>query len=150
MHFLPRLKEKWSAHIRWIQDRLVRTCAREEISNIKDAQKILGKEIHRYNYIQVHSTTGEVPYLRFQRALKEKVSLFRQFSLIAPYKSTKDIFALRLTRTLDAYRKISISNLEIKLNGRPRDTIDIRIYPLNAQISEARFWCNSPSCKPCP
>ena len=48
---------------RWIQDRLVRTCAREEISNIKDAQKILGKEIHRYNYKQVHSTTGEVPYL---------------------------------------------------------------------------------------
>jgi hypothetical protein len=61
----------------WIQDRLVRTCAREGINDIKDAQKLLGKEISRYNYRQVHSTTGEVPYLRFQRALKEKVSLFR-------------------------------------------------------------------------
>ena len=122
---------------------MVRACAREEVSNIKDAQKILGKEIYRYNYKQVHSTTGEIPYLRFQRALKEKVSLFRPFSLIAPYKSTKDIFALRLTRTLNAYRKISINNLEIKLNGHPRDIIDIRIYPLNSQISEVRFWSNN-------
>jgi len=122
---------------------LVRTCAREEVNNIKDAQKILGKEIYRYNYKQVHSTTGEIPYLRFQRALSQKVSLFREFSLITPYKSTKDIFALRLTRTLDAYRKISINNLEIKLNGRPRDIIDIRIYPLNSQISEVRFWSNN-------
>lgn len=122
---------------------MVRACAREEVNNIKDAQKILGKEIYRYNYKQVHSTTGEIPYLRFQRALRQKVSLFREFSLIAPYKSTKDIFALRLTRTLDAYRKISINNLEIKLNGHPRDIIDIRIYPLNSQISEVRFWSNN-------
>ena len=73
---------------RWIQDRLIRACAGEEITELKDAQKMLGKEISRYNYKQVHSTTGEVPYLRFQRALKEKVSLFRLFSLIAPYRST--------------------------------------------------------------
>ena len=139
----PQAKGKVERPYRWIQDRLVRACAREEVSNIKDAQKILGKEIYRYNYKQVHSTTGEIPYLRFQRALKEKVSLFRPFSLIAPYKSTKDIFALRLTRTLNAYRKISINNLEIKLNGHPRDIIDIRIYPLNSQISEVRFWSNN-------
>jgi len=139
----PQAKGKIERPYRWIQDRLVRTCAREEVTNIKDAQKILVKEIHRYNYKQVHSTTGEVPYLRFQRALEQKVSLFRQFSLIAPYKSTKDIFALRLTRTLDAYRKISISNLEIKLNGHPRDIINVRIYPLNSQLSEVRFWCDS-------
>ena len=139
----PQAKGKIERPYRWIQDRIVRTCAREGINDIKDAQKILRKEISRYNYKQVHSTTGEVPYLRFQRALKQKVSLFREFNLIAPYKSTKDIFALRLNRTIDAYRKISISNLEIKLNGSPRDIVNVRIYPLNTQISELRFWCNS-------
>jgi len=112
-------------------------------SYIKDAQKILGEETHRYNYKEVHSTTGEIPYLRFQRALKEKVSLFRPFSLLVLYKSTKDIFALRLTRTLDACRKISINNIEIKLNGSPRDIINVHIYPLNSQISEVRFWCDN-------
>ncbi len=139
----PQAKGKIERPYSWIQDRLVRTCAREGITEIKDAQKILGKEISRYNYKQIHSTTGEVPYLRFQRALKEKISLFRPFSLIAPYKSTKDIFALRLTRAINAYRKIYISNLEIKLNGSPRDIVNVRIYPLNSQISEVRFWCNS-------
>lgn len=138
----PQAKGKVERPYRWIQDRLVRTCAREGISDIKDASKVLLHEINRYNYKQVHSTTGEIPYLRFQRALKQKVSLFREFSLIAPYKSTKDIFALRLNRTIDAYRKISISNLEIKLNGSPRDIVNIRIYPLNAQLSEVRFWSN--------
>jgi hypothetical protein len=95
----------------WLQDRLIRTCAREGISELKDAQKVLGHEISSYNFKRVHSTTGEVPYFRFQRAIKQNVSLFRPFSLITPYKSTKDIFALRLKRTIDASRKISISNL---------------------------------------
>jgi len=90
----------------------------------------------------VHSTTGEVPYFRFQRAIKEKVSLFREFSLTSPYKSTKDIFALRLNRIIDAYRKVSISSMEIKLNKKPRDYVNIRIYPLNNQYSELRFWCD--------
>jgi hypothetical protein len=138
----PQAKGKIERPYRWIQDRLVRTCAREGINEIADAQKVLEKEIHRYNYKQVHSTTGEVPYFRFQRAVKEKVSLFRDFSLPYPYKSTKDIFALRLNRIIDAYRKISISKMEISLNGKPRDSVNIRIYPLNNQCCELRFWCN--------
>lgn len=138
----PQAKGKIERPYRWIQDRLVRTCAREGINEIIDAQKVLEKEIHRYNYRQVHSTTGEVPYFRFQRAIKEKVSLFREFSLPYPYKSTKDIFALRLNRIIDAYRKVSISKMVISLNGKPRDYVNIRIYPLNKQYCEARFWVN--------
>lgn len=136
----PQAKGKVERPYGWLQDRLVRTCAREGISEIKDAQKVLGHKISAYNYKRVHSTTGEVPYFRFQRAIKQKVSLFREFTLISPYKSTKDIFALRLNRIIDAYRKISISNLEIKLNSSPRETVNIRIYPLNSQISKVRFW----------
>ena len=138
----PQAKGKIERPYRWLQDRIVRTCAREGISDIGSAQKILKREISRYNYRQVHSTTGEIPYLRFQRALEQKVSLFREFSLIAPYKSIKDIFALRLDRIINPYRKISINRLEINLNGKPREIVNVRIYPLNTQFSELRFWCN--------
>jgi len=138
----PQAKGKIERPYRWIQDRIVRTCAREGISDITSAQRVLKKEISRYNYRQVHSTTGEIPYLRFQRALEEKVSLFREFSLMPPYQSTKDIFALRLDRIISPYRKISINNLEIALNGKPRDSVNVRIYPLNTQFSELRFWSN--------
>lgn len=137
----PQAKGKIERPYRWIQDRLVRTCAREHITDIKHAQRILDYEINQYNYKRVHSTTLEVPYYRFQRALKEN-SLFRHFEIKPPFTSTKDIFCLRLNRTIDAYRKVSISNLIFKVNGTPHNLVDIRIYPLNKFISEVRFWCN--------
>lgn len=46
----PQAKGKVERPYRWIQDRLVRTCAREGISDIKDASKVLLHEINRYNY----------------------------------------------------------------------------------------------------
>jgi hypothetical protein len=30
--------------------------------------------------------------------------------------------------------------MEIRLNSVPRETVNIRIYPLNSHISEVRFW----------
>ena len=59
-------------------------------------------EIQRCNYRQVHSTTLEVPYFRFQKALREKKALFRQFRIPPPFQSAKDIFCLRLERTVEA------------------------------------------------
>jgi len=35
-------------------------CALEGINDITSAQRVLKKEISRYNYRQVHSTTGEI------------------------------------------------------------------------------------------
>ena len=61
----------------WLQDHLIRTCVREDIADIKPAQQILRQEVHRYNYRQVHSTTQDIPYFRFQRAFGEAVSLSR-------------------------------------------------------------------------
>lgn len=140
----PQAKGKIERPYGWLQDRLVRTFARENVTQIKHAQQILNKEIHRYNYRQVHSTTGEIPYLRFQRAIKEKLSLFRTFSIKPPFKSTKDIFCLRLQRTSDAYRKISINNIDLKVNKLdPYTRVGLRIYPLNATYSEVRFWANN-------
>ena len=139
----PQAKGKIERPYGWLQDRLVRTCIRENVTDIKGAQKILNQELRRYNYRQVHSTTQEVPYLRFQKAMDENNSLFREFKILPPYQSTKDIFCLRTNRTIDAYRKISINNLKLKINKAvPRENVNLRIYLLNKSLSEVRFWCN--------
>jgi hypothetical protein len=54
----------------------------------------------------------------------------------------KDIFCLRMDRTIDPYRRISINNLQLKVNhATPRKTVNLRIYPSTNEISEIRFWC---------
>ncbi len=140
----PQARGKIERPYGWLQDRLVRTCVRENITDIKKAQTVLDQELNRYNYRQVHSTTREVPYFRLKKALEEKKSLFREFKIRPPYQSVKDIFCLRINRTIDAYRRISINNLVLKVNGStPRQIVNLRIYPLSNRISEIRFWCNN-------
>jgi len=137
----PQAKGKIERPYGWLQDRLVRSLVREEISDIKKAQPILNRELYRYNHRQIHSTTQEIPYLRFQRALEKNQSLFRSFQISPPWVSPKDIFCLRADRTIDAYRKISVNGLQIKINGAvPLERVTLRIYPLNNILSEVRFW----------
>jgi len=139
----PQAKGKIERPYGWLQDRIVRTCVREDINDIKQAQIVLNREIQRYNYRQVHSTTKEVPYFRFKHALEENKSLFRKFEIKPPFKSAKDIFCLRIDRVADAYRKISLNNVKFRVNNvNPRDNVNLRIYPLNNGLSEIRFWCH--------
>ena len=138
----PQAKGKMERPYGWLQDRLIRTCVREDIQEIKHAQTVLNHELYRYNHQQLHSTTQEIPYLRFQRALKENQSLFREFTIKPPYQSVKDIFCFRMDRTIDPYRRISINNLQLKVNhATPGKTVNLRIYPSTNEISEIRFWC---------
>jgi len=138
----PQARGKIERPYGWLQDRLIRTCVREDIKEIKQAQRVLNLELYRYNHQQLHSTTQEIPYLRFQRALKENQSLFREFTVKPPYQSVKDIFCLRMDRTIDPYRRISIHNLQLKVNhATPRKMVNLRIYPSTNEISEIRFWC---------
>ncbi|MDY6896085.1 MAG: hypothetical protein SVO01_11830 [Thermotogota bacterium] len=53
----PQAKGKIERPYRWIQDRLVRTCYRENVRDIKKGQLILNNLLQRYNYRIVHSTT---------------------------------------------------------------------------------------------
>lgn len=139
----PQAKGKIERPYQWLQDRLVRTCVREDVSDIRQAQKILGQEIHQYNYRRVHSTTQEIPYIRLQNAMENGTSLFRNFQVKPPYQSPKDIFCLRLDRTVDVYRKISINTMTFKVNKvNPHEKINIRIYPINNGLAELRFWWN--------
>lgn len=137
----PQAKGKIERPYQWLQDHLIRTCIREDVKEIRRANLILAHEVRTYNHKRVHSTTDEIPYLRFQRALKEKQTLFREFQLRPPAQSTKDIFCLCFERTANAYRKISFNTMEFKVNGvSPYQTIALRFYPLNKELVEIRFW----------
>jgi len=137
----PQARGKIERPYGWLQDRLIRTCVREEVTEIQQAQRVLNQELHRYNYRQVHSTTQEIPYFRFQKALKQKQSLFREFTVRPPFQSAKDIFCLRMDRTVDSYRRVSVNHLLFKVHADPRKQVNLRFYPLNDQIAEIRFWC---------
>ncbi|GAH91127.1 unnamed protein product [marine sediment metagenome] len=138
----PQARGKIERPYRWLQDRIVRTCAREGIEAIQQGREVLENEIKRYNYRQVHSTTGEIPILRFERAMKEKKSLFREFKIPSPYTSIKDIFCLRVKRIVDAYHKISLDKLTFKVHKAPlRKEVQLRITPdKNTGLTEIRIW----------
>lgn len=137
----PQAKGKIERSYRWLQDRVVRTCDRENVKDIKHAQRILDREVYRYNHKAIHSTTGEIPYYRFQNAIKEGKSLFREFVIPKPFLTLKDIFCLRANRLVDNYKTVSLCNLKLKMNcDDNRVSVNIRIYPLNKNLAELRFW----------
>jgi hypothetical protein len=138
----PQAKGKVERPYRWLQDRIVRTCAIEKITAIGDARAVLKEELNRYNNHQVHSTTGEIPSIRFDRARKEGKSLFRPFALPKPYTSTKDVFCLRERRTVNGYRKISLSNHAIPVPHVPlREEVEVHLIPdVQRDALEVRVW----------
>jgi hypothetical protein len=137
-------KGKIERPYRWLQDRIVRTCALEKITALEEVRSVLRDEVDRYNNHQVHSTTGEIPGLRFENARKAGTSLFRPFSLPKPFTSTKDVFCLRDTRMLNGYRRISLFNQEIDVPHVPlHEDVELHMIPnLDKQILEVRIWWN--------
>jgi len=138
----PQAKGKVERPYHWLQDRIVRTCALEKLTSPEDGQAVLREEVHRYNYQQVHSTTGEVPAIRFANAQKAGNSLFRPFALPKPYKSAKDVFCLRTTRIVDGYRRISLDRHSIEVpKVEVREDVEIHLVPdLAKNILEVRIW----------
>lgn len=138
----PQAKGKVERPYRWLQDRIVRTCALEKISEMEEVRIVLKEEVNRYNYHQVHSTTKEIPGFRFKKAKREENSLFRPFSLPKPYTSPKDVFCLRETRMVDGYRKISLFNHSIKVpNVETYEEVNIHLSPdIVKQIMAIRIW----------
>ena len=135
-------KGKIERPYRWLQDRIVRTCALEHITAIDEGRTVLKDELDRYNNHQVHSTTGEIPSLRFTNAQTAGSNLFRPFSLPKPYTSLKDVFCLRETRVVNGYRRIALFNQEIEVPNVPlREEVEIHLTPNMAkQIMEVRIW----------
>jgi hypothetical protein len=138
----PQAKGKVERPYRWLQDRIVRTCALERIDNMEDARSVLAEEMQRYCDHQVHSTTKEIPAVRFGRALSEQNSLFRSFSLPQPYNSVDDIFCLHETRVTNGYGRISLFNHQIRVPEVPlRHQVDIHLVPdPNRDLMQIRIW----------
>jgi hypothetical protein len=138
----PQAKGKIERPYRWLQDRIVRTCALENLITLEEVRSVLRDEVDRYNNHQVHSTTGEIPSLRFENARKSGTSLFRPFALPKPYTSLKDVFCLRETRILDGYGLISLFNHKIDVPNVPnREDVELHMIPdLSRQTLEVRIW----------
>jgi len=140
----PQARGKVERPFRWLQDRIVRTCALEGLDQLEEVQAVLREEVDRYNNHQVHSTTREIPNLRFARAIAEGNSLFRPFSVPKPYTSSKDVFCLRERRMVNGYRRISLFSHQIQVPSVPlREEVDVHMIPnIEKQVMELRIWWN--------
>lgn len=138
----PQAKGKIERPYEWLQDHVVRSCVRGGITDMTAAQSILDHEVAAYNTKKVHSTTGEVPIIRFQNALKEGKSLFREFKLKPVFRSIRDIFCVRIKRTVDSYRYVSVQNYKLRIpKVSPREEVELRLYPdLKWGFVEVRIW----------
>ena len=138
----PAAKGKVERPYRWIQDHLVRTCVREGITQIDQAREVLAWEMNQYRFKRMHTTTQEIPSVRFEKALQEKRNLFRPLVIPMPYLTLDDIFCYRFKRTVDAYRRVSFNNLSFSIHGVPiREEVELRIsFNLKTKMALIRFW----------
>jgi hypothetical protein len=138
----PQAKGKVERPYRWLQDRIVRTCLYDKLSTVAQVREVLTEELHRYNNHQVHSTTGEIPNIRFQKAQRHGNSLFRKFTIPKPYTSTQDIFCLRETRRVNGYRRISLFKNTIEVPNVPLyENVNIHLIPdITRQLMNIRIW----------
>lgn len=138
----PQAKGKIERPYQWLQDHLVRTCVREQVTDIAAARVILKNEVECYNYRRVHSTTKEIPMVRFETAQRERRSLFREFKLEQPNQTVKDIFCLRETRVVNGYSQVHFRNVALVVaNAKPGQRVDLKIYPDPATgVTDIRIW----------
>jgi hypothetical protein len=138
----PQAKGKIERPYRWLQDRIVRTCIYEDLSTKEEARSVLQAELHRYNAEQVHSTTKEIPDIRFNKARTTGNSLFRKLVIPKPYSSPQDVFCLREKRMVNAYRRISLFNHTIEVPKVPlRVYVDAHMVPdVTRQLMHIRIW----------
>ncbi len=141
----PQAKGKVERPYRWLQDRIVRTCTYEKLSTIEEVRSVLKEELNRYNNHQLHSTTGEIPNIRFEKAKISGNSLFRKFSVPKPYSSPQDIFCLREKRMVNGYRRISLFNHSIEVPNVPlHEDLDVHLAPdTTRELMNIRIWWNT-------
>jgi len=135
-------KGKIERPYRWLQDRVVRTCATEQVKTLAEARSVLQAEVTRYNTRQVHSTTKEIPLFRFKSALTHEQSVWHPFKLPEPYTHLDDIFCLLETRITNPYRKILLWGTEIQLPKVPKqEEVEIHLTPNREhQVIHVRIW----------
>ena len=138
----PQAKGKVERPYRWLQDRIVRIAAKDHVDTIEGVRIILKELVYKYNHRWIHSTTKEIPIVRFENAIKNNKSIFQPFRITKAGQTIDDIFCLKIQRTVDSYRKISLSGCEIKVpKAMPRQIVDLKIVPdAKKGLVKIRFW----------
>lgn len=128
----PQAKGKVESKFKYLQGRMVRRCAKEEVTTIEHAQRILDEEVMYYNEYRNHEITNQVPQKRWEKAEKENRNLMRPF-VLEKEQSWKDIFCLEYKRKIDTYGYIRIKNNKIKLKKCPSQEVIVRLLSENGQ-----------------
>ena len=138
----PEAKGKIERPYEWLQDHIVRTCVRDNVTKITEGKEILKVEVTQYNSKRIHSTTMEIPDRRFENAIRNQQSLWWPWKLPEPFTAVKDIFCLTDKRMVDAYRKISFHGVTMTVpKVPPKYEVELRMYPnFKDQLVEIRFW----------
>jgi len=138
----PQAKGKIERPYRWLQDRLVRTAAKEKLTTLDELRDCLRHLVDMYNTRWVHSTTKEIPAVRFENALNGNCSLFKPLSVAAPGKDRDDLFCLSFKRTTDGYRSLSFDGILFRLpNARSYTETEIHLaLDPKSGLVIVRFW----------
>lgn len=121
----PQAKGKVESKFKYLQGRVVRRCAKEEVLTLEHAQRILDEEVRYYNEFRIHSVTKQTPLQRYELAEKEGRSVLRPFKP-AESQSWKDIFCLEYEKRLDAYGRTKVKGIEIQVKSSPSLNVTIR------------------------
>lgn len=126
----PQAKGKVESKFKYLQGRIVRRCAKEEVTTMEHAQRILDEEAKYYNECRIHAVTEQTPLQRFELAKKEGRSVLRPFK-VAEGQSWKDVFCLEYEKKLDSYGRTKVKGIEIQIKSSPSQTVTIRYIEEN-------------------
>jgi len=120
----------------------VRTAAKEKLTTLDELRDCLRHLVDMYNTRWVHSTTKEIPAVRFENALNGNCSLFKPLSVAAPGKDRDDLFCLSFKRTTDGYRSLSFDGILFRLpNARSYTETEIHLaLDPKSGLVIVRFW----------
>lgn len=137
----PQAKGKIERPYRWLQDRIVRTAAKEKLTTISEIRDVLKDLVDKYNNKWIHSTTKEIPIERFEKTLDNDLCLFKP---LQQNTNIDDIFCIKLKRKADGYGNVYVDNIKFSFKKvLPRQYVDVHIVPdVDKGIVELRFWQN--------
>lgn len=128
----PQAKGKVESKFKYLQGRVVRRCAKEEVTTFEHAQRILDEEVRYYNEFKIHAVTEQTPQQRFELAEKEGRSVLRPFKPEGG-QSWKDIFCLEYEKKLDRYGRTKVKGIEIQVKSSPSQNVTIRYIEENGE-----------------
>lgn len=141
--YSPQAKGKVETIFSWLQERIVRRCARRKVKRVAKVQEILQEVVREYNTKIIHSNLEVTPQEKMNQAQKNNKTVFKDLMLEHEDKTLSDIFSLQAERRVNSYRKISLCNNEIKLSGvKPKTKVRINITKSEQCSDKAklRFW----------